>query len=222
MMKQKTLVALLTAGLLTGCANMTPTQKTLLGGATGAVLGGVIGHQIHHKNGRYVGAIIGGLAGAGLANMMNQQEQALNNSLQGTPIDVTRVNQSTIKVNLPSEVTFAVDSDRLNYSVQSSLNSIVTILNQYPQTIIHVSGFTDSDGSDAYNLQLSQRRAQSVANYLISRGVSPNRLIARGYGEQYPIASNATAAGKAQNRRAELHIRAVETGREQEAYNPIY
>ncbi len=221
-MKQKILAALITAGLLTGCANMTPTQKTLLGAGLGAGVGGVIGHQIHHKNGRYVGAIIGGLAGAGLANMMNQQEQALNNSLQGTPIDVTRVNQSTIKVNLPSEVTFAVNSDRLNYSVQSSLNSIVTILNQYPQTIIHVSGFTDSDGSDAYNLQLSQRRAQSVANYLISRGVAANRLIAKGYGERHPIASNATAAGKAQNRRAELHIRAVETGREQEAYNPIY
>ncbi len=222
---QKTLIALTTAGMLTGCANMsqmTHNQKMALGGLVGAVSGGVLGHQVNDKNGRYVGAVLGGLAGAGLVHMMDKQQQALNNSLQNTPIDVSRVDQSTIKVNLPSEVTFAVNSDRLNGGVQSSLSSIVGILNQYPQTVIHVLGFTDSDGSDQYNLALSQRRAQSVANFLASRGVAGNRIVVKGYGEQFPVASNASAAGKAQNRRAEIYIKAVEKGNEQAAYTPIY
>ncbi len=225
---QKTLIGLVIAGTLTGCAttpvNLTANQRLAAGATLGAIAGAVAGHQVHDKNGRYVGAALGALAGGAIANYMNQQQQVLQSSpeLKNKGINVSRQDTATIKLNLPSAVTFAVDKADLNSNVINSLNEIVGVLNQYPSTVIHVSGFTDSDGSDAYNLALSQRRAQAVANYLISRGVAASRLRAKGYGESHPIASNASAAGKAQNRRAELHIRAIEQGKEQAAYMPIY
>lgn len=225
MMKfQKTLVAVAIAGTLTGCTTLSDNQKTAMGALGGAVVGGVIGHQVHDKNGRYVGAALGALAGGAITNYMNQQQQALENSqaLSTAGIDVSRTNESTIKLNLPAAITFAVNRSDLNNSVIHSLNEIVNVINQYPKTAVHVLGFTDSDGSDDYNLALSQRRAQSVANYLISRGVVAGRLVPNGYGKNYPIASNATAVGKAQNRRAEIYIRAIEEGNEQAAYAPIY
>lgn len=224
---QKTFIAAAIASTtLVGCTgvSLTDNQKTAAGAIGGAVVGGVLGHQVNDKNGRYVGAVLGALAGGAITNYMTKQQQALEQSeeLNNAGITVTRVNDSTLKLNLPSAITFAVDSASLSSGVYSSLNDIVKVLNDYPKTAVHVLGFTDSDGSEAYNLELSQRRAQSVANYLASQGVVAGRLAPKGYGEAYPVASNATANGKAQNRRAEIYIRAIEEGKEQAAYNPIY
>lgn len=222
MRMQKTLIALTAAATLAGCT-MTNEQKVAAGAIGGALAGGVIGHQVHHERGRYVGAVLGALAGGAITNYMNQQQQVLENSqeLSNSGIDVARVDNATIKLNLPAAITFAVDKSTLNAGVQASLNEITAVINQYPKTAIHVLGFTDSDGSDSYNMALSQRRAQSVKNYLVSRGVVANRIVATGYGENYPIASNNSPAGKAQNRRAEIYIKAIEQGNEQAAYYPI-
>lgn len=218
---QKTIATVAIAASLTGCS-MTQDQRTAVGALGGAVVGGVVGHQINHKNGRYVGAILGALAGGAIGRYMDQQQQDLQKVLASSGITVTRVNESTIKLHLPDAITFAVNKANLNPSVYPSLNAIGNIVNRYKETAVHVLGFTDSTGSEQYNLDLSQRRAQATANYLSSQGVVSGRVIARGYGEAYPVASNATRAGKAQNRRAEIYIRAIEKGNEYAAYAPIY
>lgn len=218
---QKTILALTMGGLLTGCT-MTQEQQTALGAGIGAVVGGVAGHQVHDKRGRYVGAVLGALAGGAIGRYMTQQQQDLQQVLASSDISITRIDDATIKLNLPEAITFSVNQATLNPAVYSSLNQIAAVINKYPETAVHVLGFTDSTGSDAYNMNLSQRRAQSAANYLASQGVVSGRLAVRGYGKGYPIADNSTTAGKAQNRRAEIYIRAIEQGNEQAAYAPIY
>ncbi|MBS9777230.1 MAG: OmpA family protein [Gammaproteobacteria bacterium] len=218
---QKTLVAVAVAASLTGCA-MTQNEKTAVGAGIGAVVGGVLGHQVNGKNGRYVGAVLGALAGGAIGRYMNQQQKALENALASSGITVTRVDDATIKLNLPESITFAVNKANLNSAVKPALSQIAQVLNEYPKTAIHVLGFTDSSGAADYNMKLSQRRAKSAAGYLASQGVVQGRMAVRGYGEGYPIASNDNASGRGQNRRAEIYIRAIEKGNEQGAYSPIY
>ncbi len=218
---QKTLLALAMVGTLSGCT-LTQDGRTAVGAGIGAVVGGVLGHQINHKNGRYVGAVLGALAGGAIGRYMTQQQRDLEKLLSSSGISVTRIDDATIKLNLPESITFAVNKSHLNPAVYPSLSRIATVLNKYPKTAVHVLGFTDSTGSAAYNMKLSQRRARSAANYLAGQGVVSGRLAVRGYGESFPIASNANAFGRSQNRRAEIYIRAIEQGNEQAAYSPIY
>lgn len=219
---QKTLVAVALTSSLTGCANLSTNQKTAIGAAAGAIIGGVAGHQVNDKNGRYVGAVLGALAGGAIGRYMTQQQQDLEKVLASSGITVTRIDDATIKLNLPNAITFASNSATLNSNIHGSLNAIASVVNQYKETAIHVLGHADSDGGDAYNMDLSQRRAATTGNYLVSQGVVAGRIAARGYGEKHPVASNNTAQGKAQNRRVEIYIRAIESGKEQAAYNPIY
>lgn len=219
---QKTVLAVALASSLVGCSSMSQDQKTALGAGVGAVLGGVIGHQVNDKNGRYVGAVLGALAGGAIGRYMDNQQQDLEKVLASSGINVTRVDEATIKLNLPNAITFATNKSDLNPNVANSLNAIANVVNQYKETAVHVLGHADSSGAEQYNLELSQRRAAAVGNYLASQGVVSGRIVARGYGESHPIADNSTAAGKAQNRRAEIYIRAIEKGNEQAAYNPIY
>ncbi|PIE45091.1 MAG: cell envelope biogenesis protein OmpA [Gammaproteobacteria bacterium] len=218
---KKTVLTLGIASLLTGCV-MTDNQRTAVGAGVGAVLGGVVGHQIHHKNGRYVGAVLGALAGGAIARYMDNQQQALEKALRSSGISVVRVDQKTIKLVLPNAITFAVDSANVKGGVRGYLSSIAAVVNKYNKTAVHTLGHADSTGDASYNMSLSQRRAESVANYLAGQGVVRGRIVATGYGESYPIASNATRQGRAQNRRVEIYIRAIEQGNEQAAYSPIY
>ncbi len=110
-----------------------------------------------------------------------------------------------ILVNLP-DVTFAVDSTTISPSFRAALDNVASSMNQYPQSLIDVMGHTDSTGSDAYNLDLSKRRAEAVKDYLVMRGVSSARIATIGYGEQYPIADNTTVDGRSRNRRVEIRI----------------
>ncbi len=221
---QKTLVAVALASGLTGCANTTlsTNQKTAIGAGIGAVAGGVLGHQLDHKKGRYIGAVLGALAGGAIGRYMTQQQQDLEKVLASSGINVTRIDDATIKLNLPTAITFATNSSTLSPNIYPSLNAIATIVNKYEKTAIHVLGHADSTGEAAYNMALSQRRAAAAGNYLTSQGVVAGRVAARGYGESHPIASNKTEQGKAQNRRVEIYIRAIEAGNEQAAYTPIY
>jgi len=184
-------------------------SRTALGGAGGAGLGYLLGSVIGGKTARILGAGIGGVAGAAVGYQMDKQIKELKESTAGSGIDVTQEGDG-ILLNLP-DVTFAVDSTAISPSFQASLDKVAQSMMQYPDSLIDVYGHTDSTGSDAYNLDLSQRRADAVARYLISRGVSSARIQTKGMGESAPIADNATAEGRSINRRVEIKITPVTT-----------
>ena len=181
-------------------------SRTAIGGVGGAGLGYLLGGLIGGKTARVLGAGIGGVAGGVIGNQMDQQIRELDEATAGTGIDVSETPDGTgILVNLP-DVTFAVDSTDITPSFRNALDQVAQSMIQYPSSLVDVMGHTDSTGSESYNLDLSRRRAESVSNYLVSRGVSRARLATVGYGEQYPLADNTTPEGRAQNRRVEIRI----------------
>ena len=181
-------------------------SRTAIGGVGGAGLGYLLGGLIGGKTARIVGAGIGGVAGGAIGYQLDQQIKELDEATAGTGIDVSQTpDGNSILVNLP-DVTFAVDSTAISPSFRAALDEVAASMQKYPNSLIDVMGHTDSTGSDAYNLDLSKRRAEAVANYLVSRGVSRARIETIGYGEQYPVADNSTAEGRAQNRRVEIRI----------------
>jgi outer membrane protein OmpA-like peptidoglycan-associated protein len=206
------------AGLFTSCMTTDPytgeqrVSKTAagagLGAAGGAILGAVIGNNTGDGDagrGALIGAAVGGLAGGGIGVYMDKQEAEIRAQLQGSGVSVTRVGNNII-LNMPHDITFDVAKDYLRPEFTGTLDAVAVVLNKFPETIITVNGHTDSDGSSEANQSLSERRASSVSRYLSSRGVSLARLQAQGFGESAPIAPNTDAAGKARNRRVELHI----------------
>jgi outer membrane protein OmpA-like peptidoglycan-associated protein len=181
-------------------------SRTAIGGVAGAGLGYLLGGIIGGKTARILGAGIGGVAGGVVGNQMDQQIKELDEATAGTGVDVSETPDGTgILVNLP-EVTFAVDSTTISPQMRTVLDDVAQSMITYPNSLIDVMGHTDSTGSEQYNLDLSRRRADSVANYLVSRGVSRARMESIGYGEQYPVADNSTPEGRAQNRRVEIRI----------------
>ncbi|MBD9423988.1 OmpA family protein [Pseudomonas sp. PDM15] len=214
-----TLAALLLA-LLTGCASQNPYEnqpqqssggmsKTAKYGGLGALAGAVAGAAINHDNrgkGALIGAAVAGAAGAGYGYYADKQEEELRRSMEGTGVEVQRQGD-TIQLIMPGNITFATDSADIASSFYSPLNNLATSFRQYNQNSIEIVGHTDSTGNHAYNMSLSQRRAQSVANYLMAQGVDASRLSTRGAGPDQPVASNATADGRAQNRRVEVTLR---------------
>lgn len=176
-----------------------------LGGALGGyLLGDIVGGR-RDRTEKIVGAGIGAVAGAGIGYYLEQQERDLRRKTAGTGIDVVRDGDSLL-LNMPSQVTFDVDSAAVAPAFRSTLNDVAATLVQYESTYIDVYGHTDSTGSDAYNQTLSERRAQSVASYLSTQGVQQARLATRGFGESQPVASNTSEEGRAQNRRVEIRI----------------
>lgn len=185
-------------------------SRTAIGAGGGAVLGYLLGGLIGGKTARIVGAGIGGVAGGVVGYQMDQQIKELKEQTAGSGVDVTETpDGQSILVNLPNGVTFAVDSTTITPTFQGTLDQIAASLTKYPNSLVDVMGHTDSTGSDAYNLDLSRRRAEAVANYLTLRGVSRARIATTGYGEQYPVADNATEEGRALNRRVEIRITPV-------------
>jgi outer membrane protein OmpA-like peptidoglycan-associated protein len=182
-------------------------SKTAGGAAIGALAGAGVGLLAGGDDRRnaLIGAGIGALAGGAVGNFMDQQEADLRAQLQGTGVSVTR-NGSQIILNMPSNITFATDQDQVITAFYPTLNSVALVLNKYKQTVVDIYGHTDSQGDDAYNLALSQRRAQSVASYLASQSVDARRFLVTGAGESQPVASNGSSAGRAQNRRVEIQI----------------
>ena len=182
-------------------------SRTVLGGAGGAAAGYLLGGIIGGKTARIVGAGIGGVAGGVVGYQLDQQIKDLKEQTEGTGVDVTQ-DGDAIKVNLPNGITFPVDNATIQPGFRATLDKIAQSLIQYPNSLIDVYGFTDSTGADSYNLQLSERRAQAVADYLIGRGVPAARIAAKGFGEDpdYFISNNDTEEGRAANRRVELKI----------------
>ena len=184
-------------------------RDALIGAGLGAVVGAISGHDaVERRQRALVGAGVGALAGAAIGTYQDKQERQLRESLAGTGVDVVRQGDDIV-LNMPGSITFAFNSSDLNPAFYSVLDRVATVANQNPQTMLEVAGHTDSIGSDAYNDQLSQRRAQAVASYLGSKGVNSQRLMTVGGGERYPVASNDTDAGRAQNRRVEISVMPV-------------
>ncbi len=193
-------------------------SRTAIGGVGGALAGYLLGGLIGGKTGRIIGAGIGGVGGAAVGYQMDQQIRELKEQTAGSGVDVTEVGDGeAILVNLPDGVTFAVDSTTISPSFQATLDQIAASMQQYPNSLIDVMGHTDSTGSDSYNLDLSKRRADAVANYLVMRGVSRARIETIGYGERYPVADNTTESGRARNRRVEIKITPITPEEVQEA-----
>jgi len=185
-------------------------SRTAIGGVGGAVAGYLLGGLIGGKTGRIIGAGVGGVAGAAVGYQMDKQIKELKEETSGSGVDVTEIGDGQgILVNLPDGVTFAVNSTTISPAFQATLDKIANSLVQYPNSLVDVMGHTDSTGSDAYNEDLSKRRADAVANYLALRGVSRTRIATIGYGERYPVADNATEEGRARNRRVEIKITPV-------------
>ena len=204
--------------VLSGCATTDPytgekeSTKATTGAVFGAIAGALLGSATSSKNdrkkGMLIGAGIGALAGGAVGNYMDKQEDELRKQLQGTGVSVTRDGDNII-LNMPSNITFDFDSYQLKPQFMPTLDSVVLVLNKYESTLITVEGHTDSIGSDAYNQKLSENRALSVSQYLLSKGVKQQRLAAIGKGEREPIADNSTDQGRALNRRVELTLEPV-------------
>jgi outer membrane protein OmpA-like peptidoglycan-associated protein len=188
-------------------------SKTAIGGIGGLVGGYLIGDLVGGKSDRtekILGAGIGAVAGAGVGYYMDQQEKKLREKTAGTGVDVIRDGDNLI-LDLPSDVTFPVNSYTVQPQFQQTLATVAGTLKEYEKTYIDVLGHTDSSGSDAYNQTLSENRAKAVANVLMGNGVQQARIATKGYGESQPKASNADAAGRAANRRVEIRLVPVTT-----------
>ena len=202
--------------MLTSCEsvkNANNQQKgTVIGTAAGAVIGGVLGNNLGKgKNapaGAVLGGIVGGVAGNVIGRNMDKQAKEIKETLFGA--EVERVGEG-IKVTMKENmVNFGFDSSDLTSAAKANLDKLAQVLKNNMDTNINIYGHTDSKGTDAYNLSLSERRAAAVKNYLVSQGVSAGRMFTMGVGEKEPVASNDTDAGRAENRRVEFAITANE------------
>jgi outer membrane protein OmpA-like peptidoglycan-associated protein len=182
-----------------------PSQRVLIGTAAGAIAGAGLGTIAggDDKRNAAIGAVVGGLAGAAVGGYMDEQQRKLEEATAGTGIEVDRVGDQ-IQLTMPSNVTFAVNSATIQPGFFKALDDVSATLVQYNDTSVDIIGHASSDGDNAYNMTLSQQRAQSVRNYLVSRGTQSVRINAIGMGETQPIADNATAEGRAANRRVEI------------------
>lgn len=214
-MKKILLTVLIAVFAVSGCATMDQQSKTTKGatyGAAGGAAAGAILGQIIGKNtqgtliGAAAGAAIGGLAGAGVGHMMDKQETEMRDALATSEEVAVRREGDLIALTLKGDVSFDVDSDVVLPGLYNELDRIAQILVRYPDTNIVIEGHTDSTGSDAYNQQLSERRALSVQRLLVQRGVSEYRISAIGYGETRPVATNNTPEGRQMNRRVEIRV----------------
>lgn len=206
-MKKAVILLLIGALLLTmsiGCAWSNKAKGGTIGAGAGGVVGGLIGNAAGNTAlGAIIGAAVGGTAGVLIGNEMDKRAAEMRADLQGARIE--RIGEG-IKITFDSGLLFDWDKSDLRAQAKTNIESLAKILNKYPDTNILVEGDTDSTGSEDYNLKLSERRAQSVANYLMGLGVPSSRISMVGLGEMNPIASNDTEYGRQQNRRVEIAI----------------
>ncbi|WP_122417800.1 OmpA family protein [Pseudomonas viridiflava] len=222
-MSRRLIIAATAVAMLSGCATSNPydnqgqaqssggMNKTAKYGGLGALAGAVAGAAIDHNHrgkGALIGAAVVGAASAGYGYYADKQEAALRASMANTGVEVQRQGDQ-IKLIMPGNITFATDSSAIASSFYSPLNNLANSLKQFNQSNIEIIGYTDSTGSRQHNMDLSQQRAQSVATYLTSQGVDRAHLSVRGAGPDQPIASNADANGRAQNRRVEVNLKPI-------------
>ena len=199
---------------LSGCANMTETQKTTgTGAGIGAVTGAVIGAATAGGNtgkSAATGAAIGAAVGAGggylWSKHMEKQKAEMEQATQGTGVSVSQTADNQLKLDIPSDVSFDTNRYEIKSNLRPILDRFATTLNENPVTTVTIIGHTDNTGNDAINNPLSVNRAASTRDYLVARGVAANRIAIDGRGSREPIADNNTEAGRAKNRRVEIFV----------------
>lgn len=200
---------------LSACSTVNPyteekqVSKAAIGAGIGAASGAFIGLLTSDSKDRQrrvlLGAGIGALAGGSVGYYMDVQEAKLRQRLRGSGVSVTRSGNQII-LNMPGNITFASGSPNINTNFYDVLNAVTIVLYEYEKTSVDVIGHTDSVGSESYNQRLSEKRAQSVAQYLSGQGILPARLLMAGRGEAQPIAANSTPEGRSRNRRVNIQI----------------
>jgi len=194
---------------LAGCAemnmgSMSPTQRnTAIGAGVGALAGAAIGGD---AKGAVIGAGVGALGGYVWSRHMEQKKQAMERATMGSGVAVTQTPDNQLKLNIPSDVSFDTGRADIKPNLRPILDQFASGLSTQPNTEVRIVGHTDNTGSDALNDRLSVDRAQSTRQYLINRGVDPNRIQIAGRGEREPIADNSSEAGRARNRRVEIFL----------------
>jgi outer membrane protein OmpA-like peptidoglycan-associated protein len=211
-----------TTVMFAGCQTTDPytgekeTSKTTIGAGIGALAGAVLGAATgkdakDRRKRALIGAGVGGLAGAGVGSYMDAQEAKLRQKLAGTGVSVTRQGDNIV-LNMPGNITFRTGSSDLNADFFKVLDGVGIVVEEYNKTLIVIEGHTDNVGSDDSNQALSERRASSVGQYLMGKGVNGQRVLTAGFGEARPIASNDTDSGRSQNRRVEVRLEPITQG----------
>lgn len=193
--------------LVTGCAemsNMQPrTRDTAIGAGVGAIAGAVIGGG---AKGAVIGGALGGAGGYIWSKHMADKKAAMERATQGTGVAVTQTSDNQLRLDIPSDISFDTGRSDIKSNLRPILDQFASGLANQPNTELRIIGHTDNVGPDSVNDPLSRERAQAARDYLASRGVNPNRIITEGRGEYEPVASNATADGRARNRRVEIYL----------------
>jgi outer membrane protein OmpA-like peptidoglycan-associated protein len=214
-------VSLVSLFLLTACTTNPYTGEreasnkakgAAIGAAAGAVVGVLTGDDADERRKHaLIGAGVGALAGTAVGAYMDAQEAKLRQQLEDTGVSVTRLGDDIV-LNMPGNVTFDVNQSQVKSDFYPVLDSVGLVLDEFDKTLVDVNGHTDSTGRLEYNMDLSNKRASSVAAYLASRGVEENRLFTQGFGPHYPVADNATSEGRQYNRRVELILKPLTQG----------
>ena len=213
MVTKKTFLAVVVASTaLAGCANMSETQqRTAVGTGVGAVVGAALGSAVGGsggatRTGAVLGAAAGGIGTYVWSKRMEDQKKAMEQATAGTGVGVSQTADNQLKLNIPSDISFDTGRADIKSNFQPILDRFAQTLNANAGTTVRIVGHTDSTGSDAVNDPLSVNRAANTRQYLAARGVDPARISIDGRGSREPIADNATAAGKARNRRVEIFV----------------
>lgn len=211
-MQKLIMATVISAFTLVGCSTTDPytgerktseaTKSAAIGAAAGAVLGVLVGDN---KRSAAKGAIAGAAIGGGIGYYQDRQEAELRKRLASTGVGIAREGDN-IRLVMPSNITFDIDRYDVRPGFYNTLEDIALVLREYNQTQINIYGHTDATGGAEYNQVLSERRAQAVGEFLSANGISSQRIASFGYGEQYPVANNDSADGRAQNRRVELEL----------------
>jgi outer membrane protein OmpA-like peptidoglycan-associated protein len=216
--RSRTALALLVVAsvALGGCAQLSRTEKgAAIGAGAGAVVGAAVGKATGSgtAKGAVVGGMVGGTVGAVIGHQMDKQAKELEERM-GEGVIVERVGEG-IQVTFDAAILFAFDSSELSATAQQNIQRLAQSLQEYDNTVLTIAGHTDSVGSAAYNQRLSERRAEAAASFLMRQGINGHRVTTVGYGLTRPIASNATATGRAENRRVEVQIEVSQAYRDQ-------
>jgi outer membrane protein OmpA-like peptidoglycan-associated protein len=196
--------------VFTSCESLKNTNNTQrgagIGAGAGALIGAIIGNntKLGTAGGALIGAAVGGGTGAIIGNKMDKQARQIDQALPG--VDVERVGEGIRLVLKEDAIRFDTNKATLTTTAKTNLDKLVPVFNEYPDTNIEIFGYTDSTGSPEYNLTLSQKRAQSVRDYLVAKGLVSTRFKNTGLGIADPIATNDTPEGRSQNRRVEFAI----------------
>ena len=205
---KKTVLSLILFSFLAACATDPYTgesrvSKTAWGTGIGTLAGAGVGALIGGEKGALIGAGVGAVGGAATGGYMDIQARKLRQELLNTGVQVAQQGNQ-IYLIMPGNITFGTNEATIQSGFKPVLNSVAKVIKEYNKTMVQVNGYTDSTGSNATNMALSERRANAVSNYLRLQGVDGNRIITEGFGPANPIASNATSAGREQNRRVEI------------------